>query len=94
VTVVDMTDLSAADRTNHLIFAESPEAVRVLSSIFMSGSADPSSGVNIGARLGGAVVVLAQGVTTVVTDPAALAPQPASPALPVEPMAPALIPPE
>lgn len=75
VTVVDMTGLRVADRTNHMIYAESPEAVRVLSAIFMTGEAvDPSSGVDIGARLGGAVIVLAQSVTTAVTDPAALAP--------------------
>lgn len=98
VTVVDMTGLSVADRANHLIFAESPEAVRVLSSIFMTGEAvDPSSGVNIGAALGGVVVVLAQSVTTAVTDPAALAlaPPPPAPRTAAEPVAPlVLIPPE
>lgn len=78
VTVVDMTGLSVADRMNHTVYAESPEAVRVLSAIFMTGEAiDPSSGVHIGAQLGGAVIVLAQSVTTAVTDPAALAPPPA-----------------
>jgi esterase/lipase superfamily enzyme len=94
VTVVDMTDLSARDRSNHMIYAQSPEAVRVLSAIFMTGEAvDPSSGVDIGARIGGAVIVLAQSVTTAVTDPAALAPAPA-PQPEAERVTPLLIPQE
>jgi esterase/lipase superfamily enzyme len=92
VTVVDMTALGSADRTNHLLFAESPEAVRLLSTIFVSGGGDdPSSHVAVGARLGAAIVVLAQtaasavDVGTASPQPVPSAPQTAPPITPPQP---------
>ena len=67
VTIVDRSNLREGDRSNHLLFAQSPEAVRLLSSIFMSGQAtDPLGNATLGSRIGAVVVILAQGAASVV----------------------------
>ena len=67
VTVVDMSNLREGDRSRHMLYAQSPEAVRLLSSIFMSGHAsDPLADVTIGSRVGAVIVVLVQGAANVV----------------------------
>jgi esterase/lipase superfamily enzyme len=92
VTVVDMTGLGQSDRTNHLLFAESPQAVRLLSAMFMMGQAnDPNAQVGIPTSMGAMVIILAQGAVTMVDPPEAptsAAPKPDEPLERPEPMEP------
>jgi esterase/lipase superfamily enzyme len=69
VTIVDMTGLHTGDRTNHLDFARSPEAVRLLSMTFARAeNAGAVNGPSVGAQAGAVIVVLAQAVGRTVED--------------------------